>query len=126
MFSSATVNPANDVKPECGWSVEPYAITLTNLPNVYSGESLDLGARFILEHLPADPTLEDFIDLGCGNGVLSVRLGQLNPQAKITCVDESFMAIASAQKTYTTISVNEIFTVSPTTVWMVSQRTAVQ
>ncbi len=54
--------------------------------------------RFIREHLPADPTKEDFIDLGCGNGVLSVRLRQLNPQAKITCVDESFMAIASAQK----------------------------
>lgn len=97
MFSSATVNPANDVNPECGWSVEPYAITLTNLPNVYSGE-VRSGARFILEHLPADPTLEDFIDLGCGNGVLSVRLGQLNPQAKITCVDESFMAIAPHKK----------------------------
>lgn len=98
VFSSATANPIPDVSKDCRWSVEPHAITLTNLANVYSGESLDLGARFMLEHLPADPALEDFIDLGCGNGVLSVRLGQLNPQAKITCVDESFMATASAQQ----------------------------
>lgn len=98
VFSSATVTPLIEVNQDCCWKVEPYAITLANLPNVYSGESLDLGARFMLEHLPSDPVLEDFIDLGCGNGVLSVRLGQLNPQASITCVDESFMAIASTQK----------------------------
>lgn len=96
VFSQPNVEPIVEVSKTCRWHVEPYAITLNNLANVYSGESLDLGARFMLEHLPADPTLEDFIDLGCGNGVLSVRLGQLNPQAAITCVDESFMATAAA------------------------------
>ncbi|MEL7293550.1 MAG: class I SAM-dependent methyltransferase, partial [Pseudomonadota bacterium] len=34
----------------------------------------------------------------CGNGVLSVKLGQLNPQAELTCVDESFMAVESARQ----------------------------
>jgi 16S rRNA (guanine1207-N2)-methyltransferase len=51
-----------------------------------------------LQHLPQDPTLKHIIDLGCGNGVLSVKIGQLNPQAHLTCVDESFMAIESAKQ----------------------------
>lgn len=99
VFCTATAHSNHtSVNQEYRWDVAPYGFTLANLPNVYSGESLDLGARFMLEHLPQDPELEDFIDLGCGNGVLSVRLGQLNPQAKITCVDESFMATHSAQQ----------------------------
>jgi len=84
--------------PITKWKVEGEKIQLKNLPNVYSGESLDLGARFMLEHIPQDPELQHIIDLGCGNGVLSVKAGQLNPQAKITCVDESFMAVESAKQ----------------------------
>jgi 16S rRNA (guanine1207-N2)-methyltransferase len=41
------------------------------------------------------------IDLGCGNGVLSVRLGQLNPDISLTCVDESYMAVESAMRNLT-------------------------
>lgn len=51
----------------------------------------------MLQHLPKDESLQTIIDLGCGNGVLSVKLAQLNPQASITAVDESDMAAASAQ-----------------------------
>lgn len=79
------------------WPVDDETFSLKNYPNTYSGESLDLGARLMLKHLPSDPTLKHIIDLGCGNGVLSVKAAQLNPQAKITCVDESYMALASAQ-----------------------------
>ena len=39
----------------------------------------------MLEHIPQDPELRHIIDLGCGNGVLSVKAGQLNPQARICC-----------------------------------------
>ncbi len=93
---------ANCQRPQCAqeevkWPVEGEQIELVNLPNVYSGESLDQGARLLLQHLPSED-LQDFIDLGCGNGVLSVKLAKLNPQAKITCIDESFMAIESAQR----------------------------
>ncbi|MFC3022322.1 methyltransferase [Vibrio zhugei] len=86
------------VASEIEWSVDGEAIQLHNLPNVYSGESLDQGARFMLQHLPRDPKIQNIIDLGCGNGVLSVKLGQLNPEATLTCIDESYMAVASAQK----------------------------
>lgn len=77
------------------WQTEADQLTVHNLANVFSGESLDIGARFLLEHIPQDPELKHIIDLGCGNGVLSVKAALLNPQAKITSVDESYMAVVS-------------------------------
>lgn len=98
VFSRANAVPMNTVEPIVSWPVDGEDIQLDNLPNTYSGESLDLGARFLLHHLPEDASLRHIIDLGCGNGVLSVKLGQLNPQARITCVDESYMALESAKR----------------------------
>lgn len=98
VFSQPNSDPLTDVSPDTRWQVENHDICLNNLPNVYSGESLDQGARFLLPHLPQDSHLQHFIDLGCGNGVLSVRMGQLNPQVRVTCVDESFMATESARQ----------------------------
>ncbi|EGQ7853267.1 methyltransferase [Vibrio vulnificus] len=97
VFCQADCAQMNDISPMTRWNVEEHKMTLNNLPNVYSGESLDLGARFMLEHIPCDHALQHIIDLGCGNGVLSVKAARLNPQAKITLVDESLMAIESAR-----------------------------
>ncbi len=98
VFSNPDCQPILTVDAECQWQVPEEDITLSNYANVYSGESLDQGARFILPHIPQDPELRHIIDLGCGNGILSIKAGRLNPQARITCIDESFMAIASARK----------------------------
>ncbi|MBD1564982.1 methyltransferase [Vibrio sp. S12_S33] len=98
VFSVPNCTPIQEVNSFVEWDVDGESIHLKNLPNVYSGESLDLGARFLLQHLPQDPNLRHVIDLGCGNGVLSVKMGQLNPHARITCVDESFMAVESARQ----------------------------
>lgn len=98
VFFVPNCTPIQEVNSFVEWDVDGESIHLKNLPNVYSGESLDLGARFLLQHLPQDPNLRHVIDLGCGNGVLSVKMGQLNPQARITCVDESFMAVESARQ----------------------------
>ncbi len=98
VFSQANAQPILDVDPITAWYVDDEKIQLKNLPNVYSGESLDLGARFMLQHIPQDPSASHIIDLGCGNGVLSVKAGQLNPDARLTCVDESFMAVESAKQ----------------------------
>ncbi len=95
VFSVADATPVES-NPYVEWPVDGENYWLKNLPNVYSGENLDQGARFILPHLPQDPTSKQIIDLGCGNGVLSIKLGQLNPYASIIGVDESHMAIASA------------------------------
>lgn len=77
------------------FDVPEYQLTLRNHANVFSGESLDLGGRFLLEYIPQDNRLKNIVDLGCGNGVLGIQAAKLNPQAQVLCVDESYMAVAS-------------------------------
>ncbi|NLS13124.1 methyltransferase [Vibrio sp. SM6] len=97
VFAHANAVPVEAAPESSTWTVPEHGLELTNLSNVYSGESLDLGARFILEHLPKKAEYQNIIDLGCGNGVLSLKLAALNPQAHLTLVDESYMALASAK-----------------------------
>src|SRR5262249_22275942 len=40
------------------------------------------------------------VDLGCGNGVLGVRIAFNNPNAEVTFIDESYRAVASAEATF--------------------------
>ena len=73
---------------------------ICNHANVFSRDSLDIGTRFLLQHLPENPDYRDFIDLGCGNGIVGVMLARQNPQARLYFVDESFMAIGSARENF--------------------------
>ena len=82
------------------WRLENTELELINHANVFSRDKLDIGTRFMLEHLPATEGQGDIIDLGCGNGVLALVSALHNPQAHIHCVDESYMAIASAQENF--------------------------
>lgn len=70
-----------------------------NYSNLFSREKLDVGTRFMLEHIPRGP-FESILDLGCGNGVLGIRARQLNPGAHMIFSDESYMAILSARINY--------------------------
>jgi 23S rRNA (guanine1835-N2)-methyltransferase len=72
-------------------------LVIANHANVFSRQSLDIGARFMLEHLRVAPH-EQVIDLGCGNGVLGLSALLREKTVKLTFVDESYMALASAQQ----------------------------
>ena len=73
---------------------------ITNHAGVFSRESLDIGTRFFLAHLPRLKEQAKVIDLGCGNGIVGLMAAHHNPSAEMTFVDESFMAIASAKETF--------------------------
>jgi 16S rRNA G1207 methylase RsmC len=64
---------------------------------VFSRESLDIGARFFMNYLPQGKKPLRVIDLGCGNGVIGLSVLAKMPNAKVTFVDESAMAVASAR-----------------------------
>jgi len=69
-----------------------------NHANVFSRERLDMGSRFMLQHIPQSSDYKQILDLACGNGVLGIAASQLNPQAKLSFLDESFMAVESARE----------------------------
>jgi len=71
--------------------------TYLNHANVFSREKLDLGSRFMLEHIPKSNSYTKILDLACGNGVLGITAAHFNPMAKIVFVDESYMAVESAK-----------------------------
>ncbi|WP_341503128.1 methyltransferase [Gallaecimonas sp. GXIMD4217] len=81
------------------WPLEGTAFTLTNHANVFSRQSLDIGARLMLEHLPQGH-FGRVIDLGCGNGVLALGLAARYPDCHYTLVDESHFAVASARDNF--------------------------
>jgi 23S rRNA (guanine1835-N2)-methyltransferase len=86
------------------WSLEHSCFTIINQANVFSRDKLDIGTRFFLEHLPPSKGQSEIIDLGCGNGILGLMAAQHNPQATIHFVDESYMAITSAQENFRQLS----------------------
>lgn len=72
-------------------------IELVNHANLFCREGLDIGTRAFLPHLPRALGDLRVADLGCGNGVLGIVYALHNPQAQLTLVDESYMAVQSAQ-----------------------------
>ena len=75
---------------------------ICNHANVFSRDSLDIGTRFLLKHLPKNTHAKDIVDLGCGNGVVGLMLAENHQSAHLTFVDESYMAIASAKENFQT------------------------
>lgn len=72
-------------------------LTINNHANVYSREKIDIGARFFIENLPKIESNSQVIDLGCGNGVIGLTMLARHPDAKVHFIDESHMAITSAE-----------------------------
>lgn len=79
------------------WPLDDTHFVMVNHANVFAREKLDIGARFFLQHLPSVAAGSTVIDLGCGNGVLSLQLLQQQPDCHLVLCDESYMAVASAQ-----------------------------
>ncbi len=82
--------------PELGLTVVAHG-------GVFAGTKLDIGSRLLvdnLEHLLKQaPHARDFVDAGCGSGILSARIAQLRESAQVTGVDVSAAAVLSTRET---------------------------
>lgn len=80
--------------PELDFSIAAYA-------NVFSHDGLDIGGRFMASNLPTFTDGQVVVDLGCGNGLLGLatlkQCQQTNTSVLLKFVDESTMAVASAE-----------------------------
>ncbi|AUG76050.1 50S rRNA methyltransferase [Kitasatospora sp. MMS16-BH015] len=106
IFSTPAPGPARGADP---WPLS-YALpgdigvasgrTVVNHAGVFCAERLDIGTRFLLQHLPVRRGPELVADLGCGNGVVGTAAALGNPEAELLFVDESHQAVASAEATF--------------------------
>lgn len=82
------------------YQLEDSDLLVDNHANVFSRQSLDIGTRFFLQHLPSGEAAINIADLGCGNGLLGIAAARQFPQAQVDFYDESFMALASAESNF--------------------------
>ncbi len=97
VFSQLDNDKALSANFPTSWPLENTDYILHNHANVYAREKLDIGARYFMQNLPNVAENTQVIDLGCGNGVIGLQVLSKQPEAKVLFIDESYMAIASAQ-----------------------------
>jgi 23S rRNA (guanine1835-N2)-methyltransferase len=69
---------------------------LRALPNVFSRDKLDMGSRFLLQHIEELSPGGTVLDLACGNGVLGLVAFRRQLADHVVFFDESSMAVASS------------------------------
>ncbi len=79
-------------------------IKVHEAPGVFSSGHLDVGTALLLDLLDKNlrgivETATSIADLGCGNGVIGATLARRHPDAVVTFVDASYLAIEAARAT---------------------------
>lgn len=100
LFATPEAKPAPVSPYPTRYRLEKPAIELLNHANVFCREDLDIGTRAFLPYLPKHLSRVRAADLGCGNGVLGIAYALGSPQAELTLVDESYMAVQSAEENW--------------------------
>lgn len=100
LFATPEAKPAPVSPYPTRYRLEQPPLDLLNHANLFCREGLDIGTRAFLPHLPKHLGRIRVADLGCGNGVLAIAYALGSPQAELTLVDESYMAVQSAKENW--------------------------
>nr|WP_298165894.1 class I SAM-dependent methyltransferase [uncultured Pseudomonas sp.] len=100
LFATPETKPAPVSPYPTRYRLEQPPLDLLNHANLFCREGLDIGTRAFLPHLPKHLGRIRVADLGCGNGVLGIAYALGSPQAELTLVDESYMAVQSARENW--------------------------
>ncbi|WP_286263299.1 methyltransferase [Thalassotalea atypica] len=109
LFTGRYIKPAQAFKLSDWFSyyeiiIANESIKIAALPGVFSQKGLDKGTKVLLDNLP-DKIQGKVLDFGCGAGTISVALAKLYPNIKLTLIDVSALAIASAKET---LAINQL------------------
>ena len=76
-------------------------LKLKSLPGVFSHGKVDIGTSILLKYLNTNLlTATNILDVGCGCGIISLFLKTLYPEAKLSAVDVSALALKSTEETF--------------------------
>jgi 16S rRNA (guanine1207-N2)-methyltransferase len=64
----------------------------------FAGPAIDIGTRFLLEHLP-EALPDEVVDFACGTGVVAASLALHHAALRVYASDQSAAAVASARET---------------------------
>lgn len=93
-----TRNPQSASKPiPCSFSYRNVSMRFTTDAGVFSKGELDPGSRILLDALPEVLTGE-VLDLGSGWGAIGVTLAKAHPQAHITMADVNMRALGLCEE----------------------------
>ncbi|WP_285706999.1 methyltransferase [Microtetraspora sp. NBRC 16547] len=73
---------------------------VTGHAGVFCADRLDIGTRLFLRNLPPIRGREHVVDLGCGTGVIGLAAALSDEETRVTFIDESHQALASAEATF--------------------------
>jgi len=96
IFSLVDQTEVEEKEVAITWEIERQGWKIHNHANVFSRNHLDIGGRYLMDNLPEGDFIK-VVDLGCGNGVVGMAAAEAYPDAQITFIDESYMAVDSAR-----------------------------
>ncbi len=70
---------------------------LTQYKGVFSSGKIDIGTRFLLEHLKVAVHENTLLDMACGNGIIAYHMAQQNPDCELHLTDDFYLAVESAK-----------------------------
>lgn len=73
------------------------SIQVQQYAGVFSSNNIDYATQFLIDHLKVEDIDQKVLDIGSGNGILSIVAKALNKDIEVHLVDDSYLALESSR-----------------------------